>query len=188
MENPDNENEIIITEETELDEETKRILAKIPKYQLKKLVQPYKPQLSEKQKERNDKLVALNKVKWDKLREERLKFEEQQLRVLSNKVQLKPKQKYIKKPVVYVSEEEDDEQDIEEYQQYMKWKNNKSKVKPIKEKQKQVSDDEDDGYIQKTRPKIEKATEILNTVNKLDNALKTLNIGNPYFEAMNRKR
>lgn len=185
MQSENFENEIVITEDTELDEETKRILAKIPKNQLRKIMQPYKPQMSEKQKERNDKLVALNKVKWDKLREDRLKHEEQQLRILSKQVKVKPKRNYIKNPIVYVSDaSEEDEQDIEEYKQYRKWKDSKkSKPKP-----KQISDDDEDEYIQKTKPKIKKATEILNTVNKLDNALKSLNVSNPYFEAMNRKR
>jgi hypothetical protein len=185
MESENPENEIIITEETELDDETKKLLAKIPKSQLKKLIQPYKPTLSDKQKERNEKLVALNKAKWEKLRQERKKYEEDQLKILSKQVKIKPKRDYKRKPVVYVSEEsEEDEQDMEEYIKYKKWKDNQKKV--IKKPDKNNSDD--DEYIQKTKPKIEKATEILNTVNKLDNALKSLSVNNPYFEAMNRKR
>ena len=56
--------------------------------------------------------------------------------------------------------------------------------KQPKEKQPLSDDDE---YIQKTKPKIQKATEILNSVNKLDNALKHLTINNPYLDAMNRR-
>lgn len=181
--------EITFTEETELDEETKRILAKIPKTELKKLMKPYKPPLTEKQQERNNKLVALNKAKWEKLKQDRLKYEEDQLKILSKQVKIKPKRAYTKKPIIYLSDSDDeDEQGIEEFLKYKKWKENHKKVVKKPEKTQDEDVDDDDEYIQKTKPKIQKATELLNSVNKLDNALKSLSISNPYLEAMNRKR
>lgn len=171
-------------ESEELDEMTKKIIKSLSHTQLKKIIQPYKPTLTDKQKERNDRLVEFNKAKWEKIRKEKQDHEQKQLKLLSEKVAIKPKQKYNKKPVVYVSDD-DDSEEVNEYYEYKKWKENKKKI-PKQPKEKQPLSD-DDEYIQKTKPKIQKATEILNSVNKLDNALKHLTINNPYLDAMNRR-
>lgn len=170
----------------DLDEMTKKIIKSLSHTQLKKIIQPYKPTLTEKQKERNDRLVEFNKAKWEKIRKEKEEHQQKQLKLLSEKVAIKPKQKYNKKPVVYVSDGDDESEDVNEYYEYKKWKETKKKI-PKQPKEKQPLSDDDDEYIQKTKPKIHKATEILNSVNKLDNALKNLTINNPYLDAMNRR-
>jgi hypothetical protein len=175
----------------ELDDATKAMLEAIPQSQLRKLIKPYKSELTEKQIERNNKLVALNKAKWEKLREDKQKHEERQMALLSQQIKMKPKRLYVRKPQIYDASDSDDEQDYSEFFEFKKWKETKKTAakKEPKPKPPAKSDSDDDGYIQKTKPKIEKATELIQTVNKLDNAIKSLNMGsNPYLEAMNRRR
>lgn len=191
MEAKDPVPDLLDDEHLELDDATKEMLEAIPQSQLRRLIKPYKSELTEKQIERNNKLVALNKAKWEKLRADKLKHEQAQLALLSQQIKMKPKRLYVRKPQIYQESDTEDEQDYNEFFEFQKWKETKKTIakKEAKPKPPPKEESDDDGYIQKTKPKIEKATELIQTVNKLDNAIKSLNMGNnPYLEAMNRRR
>lgn len=173
-------------------DESKKVL-NLSKAQLKALGLQYKAPQTEAQLKRNQKLSEMSKARHDKQRREREAYEREQIENLQKKlvVEPKPKQKYNKKTIpVSVNSSDDssdsDDEDVKEYQEFMKFKKAKAKTTKPAKKPKEVVKDEsssDDEMIQK---KTAKATKIIETVNKLDNAINKMSVGNPYLDLFNK--
>jgi hypothetical protein len=169
-------------------EESKPVL-KLSKNQLKALGLEYKAPQSEKQQARNMKLSEMSKARHDKLRKEKEEYEQQQVRELKNKVSIKtkPKKTYVKQMVEIPEEEyeaDDESEEVREYAEFQKYKLAKQKAK--KTVKAEPKEEEDDDFIQK---KAQKATAVLETINKLDNAINKISShANPYLEFFNKKK
>ena len=182
-------------EEIEDVEQVKKVV-KLTKKQMNELGILKKKEISEKERLRNEALVKGNKERAIAKKELRV-ANENKLYKYNDEIDIiqKPKNKYVKKPIILKPDVEDDETDanetddeLKEYLEYQKFKSDKKKVatvkKPrIKKTVLQEEEESDDGYIQK---KQQKATAILETVNKLDSAINKLN-NNPYAAFFNKK-
>jgi hypothetical protein len=171
-------------------EESKPVL-KLSKNQLKALGLEYKAPQTEKQQARNMKLSEMSKSRHEKLRKEKEEYELQQLKELKNKVSIKtkPKKTYIKQ-MVEIPEDYDADSETEEakeYEEFQKYKLAKQKAKKVaKAEPKKEDEEDDDDFIQK---KAQKATAVIETINKLDNAINKMSVhSNPYLEFFNKKK
>jgi hypothetical protein len=167
---------------SDIDDESSQKVLSLSKRQLKALGLGYKKELTEKQKAHNQKMSEYWKKYHEDERKKKEAYEAQQVAQLQQKitVKAKPKQKYVTKKYD-ISLEDEDSEELREYQEFQKYKiARKKQPKPKKEE----SEDEKDGYIQK---KTQKATEILETVSKLDSAINKLNSTNPYLGLFNKK-
>lgn len=154
----------------------------LPKSVLKKLGIRYTQQNpTEKQKARNDKLREYALARHAKVREDKARFEREQLEKIAKKV--KVVQKIKKATDTFIEDDGDDEkeEDLLEFLEYKKFKANKKKKQEVAQKKEEES--EDDGYIQK---KTEKATKIIEAVSKLDKAINQLQPTNPYLALMKK--
>ena len=157
----------------------------LPKSVLKKLGIKYEREQSEKQKARNEKLRQMALERHAKVRADKERFEKEQLEKIAKRVQVVQKIKKAKEDVPFDADDENDS-DLLEYLEYQKFKKSKTKVAEPKVERKSVkkeipppdSDSEDDGFIQK---KAEKATKVIEAVNKLDKAINQLQPANPYL-------
>ena len=190
--------EINNTDEIEEIEEVEQVkkVVKLTKKQMNELGIIKKKEISEKERLRNEALVKGNKERAIAKKELRV-ANENKLYKYNDEIDIiqKPKNKYVKKPIILKPDVEDDETDanetddeLKEYLEYQKFKSDKKKVATVKKPRikKQILQEEeesDDGYIQK---KQQKATAILETVNKLDSAINKLN-NNPYAAFFNKK-
>ena len=190
--------EINNTDEIEEIEEVEQVkkVVKLTKKQMNELGIIKKKEISEKERLRNEALVKGNKERAIAKKELRV-ANENKLYKYNDEIDIiqKPKNKYVKKPIILKPDVEDDETDanetddeLKEYLEYPKFKSDKKKVATVKKPRikKQILQEEeesDDGYIQK---KQQKATAILETVNKLDSAINKLN-NNPYAAFFNKK-
>lgn len=182
-------------EEIEDVEQVKKVV-KLTKKQMNELGILKKKEISEKERLRNEALVKGNKERAIAKKELRV-ANENKLYKYNDEIDIiqKPKNKYVKKPIILKPDVEDDETDanetddeLKEYLEYQKFKSDKKKVATVKKPRikkpiLQEEEESDDGYIQK---KQQKATAILETVNKLDSAINKLN-NNPYAAFFNKK-
>ena len=182
-------------EEIEDVEQVKKVV-KLTKKQMNELGIIKKKEISEKERLRNEALVKGNKERAIAKKELRV-ANENKLYKYNDEIDIiqKPKNKYVKKPIILKPDVEDDETDanetddeLKEYLEYQKFKSDKKKVATVKKPRikkpiLQEEEESDDGYIQK---KQQKATAILETVNKLDSAINKLN-NNPYAAFFNKK-
>jgi hypothetical protein len=151
--------------------------------QAKQLAKSLRPAMTDKQREHVNKLVEMNKKKWE---EKNLKKQEEEQLKLANStpIVVRPKKVYKKKIIQQVEpeevEEEPEEEIIEEV--IVKAKPKKKIIKKIIEKEESEEDEDDDDIIQKTK----KATKVINTINKLDNAINQLKSNNPYANAFSK--
>lgn len=190
--------EINNTDEIEEIEEVEQVkkVVKLTKKQMNELGILKKKEISEKERLRNEALVKGNKERAIAKKELRV-ANENKLYKYNDEIDIiqKPKNKYVKKPIILKPDVEDDETDanetddeLKEYLEYQKFKSDKKKVATVKKPRikkpiLQEEEESDDGYIQK---KQQKATAILETVNKLDSAINKLN-NNPYAAFFNKK-
>lgn len=190
--------EINNTDEIEEIEEVEQVkkVVKLTKKQMNELGIIKKKEISEKERLRNEALVKGNKERAIAKKELRV-ANENKLYKYNDEIDIiqKPKNKYVKKPIILKPDVEDDETDanetddeLKEYLEYQKFKSDKKKVATVKKPRikkpiLQEEEESDDGYIQK---KQQKATAILETVNKLDSAINKLN-NNPYAAFFNKK-
>ena len=190
--------EINNTDEIEEIEEVEQVkkVVKLTKKQMNELGIIKKKEISEKERLRNEALVKGNKERAIAKKELRV-ANENKLYKYNDEIDIiqKPKNKYVKKPIILKPDVEDDETDanetddeLKEYLEYQKFKSDKKKVATVKKPRVkkpilQEEEESDDGYIQK---KQQKATAILETVNKLDSAINKLN-NNPYAAFFNKK-
>lgn len=184
-------------EEIEDVEQVKKVV-KLTKKQMNELGIIKKKEISEKERLRNEALVRGNKERAIAKKELRI-ANENKLYKYNDEIDIvqKPKNKYVKKPIILKPEPEPEPEDepsnetddeLKEYLEYQKFKTNKKKVATVKKPRVkkpilQEEEESDDGYIQK---KQQKATAILETVNKLDSAINKLN-NNPYTAFFNKK-
>lgn len=170
---------------SDIDEETSQKVLSLSKRQLKALGLEYKKEQTERQIARNQKMSEYWKKRHEEERLKKQAYEAEQLSKLQQKiaVKTKPKQKYVTKKYNVSLDDDEDSEELREYQEFQKFKNAKKKGNSTKSK-KEESEDEKDGYIQK---KAQKATEILETVNKLDTAINKLSSTNPYLGLFNKK-
>jgi hypothetical protein len=182
-------------EEIEDVEQVKKVV-KLTKKQMNELGIIKKKEISEKERLRNEALAKGNRERAIAKKELRV-ANENKIYKYNDEVDIiqKPKNKYVKKPIILKPDVEDDETDanetddeLKEYLEYQKFKTNKKKVSTVKKPRVkkpilQEEEESDDGYIQK---KQQKATAILETVNKLDSAINKLN-NNPYTAFFNKK-
>jgi hypothetical protein len=147
--------------------------------QAKLLTKKLRPPPSEKQKEHMRKVVDANRVKWDAKRKEKedaiKKQEEEKEKTMTNVV-VKPKRIY--KPKSKLTEEEYEEDDVEIIEEVIR----RPKKKVIRRIIEEESDD-DDEVIQKTK----KATKLVDTVNKLDTAIKQMKTNNNRYDNLLNK-
>ena len=137
---------------------------------------------SEKQKARNAQLAENNRIRNAQRKEERIEEQARKLaQIQSLKIVEKPKQKYTKKAPVVSSDE--DSEEIRQFQEFQKFKQ-QNKKKPARKPRTPDQSDDDNGYIQQ---KTKKATELIETVNKLDSAIKNISSSNPYLALFNKK-
>ena len=190
--------EINNTDEIEEIKEVEQVkkVVKLTKKQMNELGIIKKKEISEKERLRNEALVKGNKERAIAKKELRA-ANENKLYKYNDEIDIiqKPKNKYVKKPIILKPDVEDDETDanetddeLKEYLEYQKFKSDKKKVATVKKPRikkpiLQEEEESDDGYIQK---KQQKATAILETVNKLDSAINKLN-NNPYAAFFNKK-
>ena len=170
-------------------EENKPVF-KLSKNQLKALGLEYKAPQTEKQQARNMKLSEMSKARHDKQRKEKEEYEQQQIKELKNKVSIKtkPKKTYIKQMVEIPEgyEADDESEEAKEYEEFQKYKLAKQKAKKVVREPKKEEVDDDDDFIQK---KAQKATAVIETINKLDNAInKMAGSSNPYLDFFNKKK
>lgn len=156
----------------------------LPKSVLKKLGIKYtQPNLTEKQIARNQKLREYSLARHAKVREDKARFEREQLEKIAKKVKVVQKIKKATDTFIEtdVDDDDDNETNIQEFLEYKKFKANKKKKQEVAPKKEEES--EDDGYIQK---KTEKATKIIEAVSKLDKAINQLQPTNPYLALMKK--
>lgn len=159
----------------------------LTKAQLKALGIQYKAPQTDAQQARNQRLSELQKARHAKQRQEKEQYERQQLQMLQSKIKasVKPKQKYIKQKIeVPLNSEESDDESKKDYEEFLKFKKSQQKAKQ-QEPKPEAKPESDDEFIQK---KTAKATKILETVNKLDNAINKISGGNPYMDFFNKTR
>lgn len=184
-------------EEIEDVEQVKKVV-KLTKKQMNELGIIKKKEISEKERLRNELLVKGNRERAIAKKELRV-ANENKIYKYNDEIDIvqKPKNKYVKKPIVLKPEPEpelDDEaanetdDELKEYLEYQKFKTDKKKVTSVKKTRVkkpilQEEESDDDGYIQK---KQQKATAVLETINKLDSAINKLN-NNPYAAFFNKK-
>ena len=184
-------------EEIEDVEQVKKVV-KLTKKQMNELGIIKKKEISEKERLRNELLVKGNRERAIAKKELRV-ANENKIYKYNDEIDIvqKPKNKYVKKPIVSKPEPEpelDDEaanetdDELKEYLEYQKFKTDKKKVTSVKKTRVkkpilQEEEESDDGYIQK---KQQKATAVLETINKLDSAINKLN-NNPYAAFFNKK-
>ena len=140
--------------------------------------------LSQKQQENVDRLVEATRARWKKYHAEKEEMErlelEKKLETYA-KVKVLPKRPYtkgkkIQEPInQVVQEEQEQEQEEEEYEAPVVKKAPRKKV----QKQEEESE-EDDDVIQKTR----KAVKLVETVNKLDDAISKLKVSGGRYTAI----
>lgn len=164
-----------------------------PKYKLKKLIPKMENEsISEKEKARRERLSLQFKERHAKQRTDKANFEKEQLDKIAKRINVKVKAKQVKEKIKQLEHEssETDEETLNEYLEFKKFKQQKSRgppphgVKGVKEEE--VNDADDEKLIQKTK----KATQVLETVNKLDQAIQSMNGGyqNPYLAFFNNKK
>lgn len=157
-----------------------------PKYKLKKLIPKMEnDSISEKEKARRERLSQQFKDRHAKQRADKEAFEKEQLAKIEKRLSVKVRASKVKEKIKQIeSESETDEETLNEYLEFKKFKKNKKVPAPKKDD----SDDEkeDDKVIQKTK----KATQVLEAVSKLDQTISQLNGGytNPYLAFFNNKK
>lgn len=177
------ENKTEIPKDTPVDDDTLKKVLSLSKAQLKALGLAQQMPQSEKQKARNAQLAENNRIRNAQRKEERQEEQARRLaQIQSLKIVEKPKQKYTKKAPVLSSDDEDSEE-IRQFQEFQKFKQ-QSKKKPTRKAKTPEQSDDDNGYIQQ---KTKKATELIETVNKLDSAIKNISSSNPYLALFNKK-
>jgi len=164
----------------------------LPKSVLKKLGIKYNPPdkvLSDKEKARRQKLSEINKERHAKARAEKEAFEKEQLAKIQKRMSIKVRASKVKEKIASLDEEssETDEEALNEYLEYKKFK--ATKKQPIKKKQEEVSSD-DEVDAKKVIQKTKKAEEVLQAVSKLDQTIQNLNGGyvNPYLAFFNSRK
>jgi hypothetical protein len=168
---------------------------KLSKNQMRAMGLTYKAPQTPAQIARNERNRERFKQKHEEYNRKKAEFEENQLKKIekSVNVKLKPKQKYNYETVEIplINDENDEESD--DYAQFLAYKAKQKeksiqKEKPVKKEKKVVVKDEtssEDEYIQK---KTKKATKILETVSKLDEAINKISVPvNPYLALFNKK-
>jgi hypothetical protein len=170
--------------------DNKKVL-NLSKAQLKALGLQYKPPQTEAQQKRNERLSQMSKARHEQQRKDKEEYERAQMAALQNKliIDTKMKQKYNKKSMAIELDASSDDEMMSEYQEFLKFKNTKSKAttkKPKEAKKTEINDESsDDEVIQK---KAAKATKIIETVNKLDSAINKMSVGNPYLDLFNKTK
>lgn len=161
----------------------------LPKSVLKKLGIKYNPPdkvLSEKEKLRRQKLSEINKERHAKARAEKEAFEKEQLAKIQKKMSIKVRASKVKQEIQKLDEEssETDEEALNEYLEFKKFKANKKQ--PITKKEESEDELDTKKVIQKTK----KADEVLQAVSKLDQTIQSLNGGyvNPYLAFFNSRK
>jgi hypothetical protein len=148
--------------------------------QAKLLAKKLRPPASEKQKEHMQKLVDANRIKWEekrKQKEEDAKRQKEEKEKTTTNILVKPKRIYKTKESITPNNsvnDADDDEDVEIIEEVVK----KPKKKIIRKIVEEESDEEDDDVIQKTK----KATKLVETVNKLDNAIKQMKSNNNRYD------
>lgn len=189
------ENKTETPKDTPVDDETVQKVLSLSKAQLKALGLAQQMPQSEKQKARNAQLAENNRIRNAQRKEERIEEQARKLaQIQSLKIVEKPKQKYTKKAPVVSSDE--DSEEIRQFQEFQKFKQ-QNKKKPARKTRtpdteekyyfsgaRRDQSDDDNGYIQQ---KTKKATELIETVNKLDSAIKNISSSNPYLALFNKK-
>lgn len=167
-----------------------------PKYKLKKLIPKMEADgISEKEKARRERLSQQFKDRHAKQRADKEAFEKEQLAKIEKRLSVKVRASKIKEKIKQIeSESETDEETLNEYLEFKKFKKNKKAPAPkkdasdLKMSRGDESDDEkeDEKVIQKTK----KATQVLEAVSKLDQTISQLNGGytNPYLAFFNSKK
>ena len=134
--------EINNTDEIEEIEEVEQVkkVVKLTKKQMNELGIIKKKEISEKERLRNEALVKGNKERAIAKKELRV-ANENKLYKYNDEIDIiqKPKNKYVKKPIILKPDVEDDETDanetddeLKEYLEYQKFKTNKKKVATVK--------------------------------------------------------
>ena len=164
---------------SESEEEKNESVIRLSKNQLKALGLEYKRPQSEKEKIRNEMLRQKAIERHAKARELKAQKEAEAVERLKSKFVVKPKQKYNNK--VEVAIDNSDEEDYNEFQKFKEMKKQKKLDPKPKPEKKEESDD--DGFIQN---KQKKAVAVIETINKLDNAISKIN-SNPYLAIFNQK-
>lgn len=158
-----------------------------PKYKLKKLIPKMENEsISEKEKARRERLSQQFKDRHAKQRAEKEAFEKEQLAKIEKRLSVKVRASKIKEKIKQIqndSDTETDEETLNEYLEFKKFKKNKNA--PILKKNDSDDEKEDAKVIQKTK----KATQVLEAVSKLDHTISQLNGGyvNPYLAFFNNK-
>jgi len=159
-----------------------------PKYKLKKLIPKMEADgISEKEKARRERLSQQFKDRHAKQRADKEAFEKEQLAKIEKRLSVKVRASKVKEKIKQIqSDSETDEETLNEYLEYKKFKKNKKAPAPKKEVSDTDDEREDDKVIQKTK----KATQVLEAVNKLDQTISQLNGGyiNPYLAFFNNKK
>jgi len=150
--------------------------------QAKALTKSLRPPPSDKQKEHMQKLIEMNKLKWEqkkKEKEEKMKDEEIKRMETSTRIVVKPKRVYKNNKKIFPKTDAEliDDDDYETYEDEIE-------VKPIKKKiikrvtKDEDDDDDDDDIIQKTK----KASKVVETINKLDKAISQMKSNNNRYD------
>ena len=159
-----------------------------PKYKLKKLIPKMENDtLSEKEKARRERLSQQFKDRHAKGRADKEAFEKEQLAKIEKRLSVKVRASKVKEKIRQIeSESETDEETLNEYLEFKRFKQSKKAPAPKKEAPDSDDDKESDKMIQKTK----KATQVLEAVNKLDQTISQLNGGytNPYLAFFNNKK
>lgn len=141
--------------------------------QAKALAKQLRPPMTEKQREHVQKMVEANKLKWaekKKAKEEEERQKAEALKQTTTKILVKPKRIY---PSKTPKNTPDEHEEVEYIEEIVKVPKKKIIKKIIQQEEEDDEEDDDDELIQKTK-KIEKATKLVDTVNKLDQKIEQM--------------